>query len=66
MNPQDAIVNGDQQGSDNGQERTLQDEESGKPLDEIGAGESTSSVDIAHHRTCCCQSCWPKNINAYL
>ena len=66
MNTQDAIFNGDQNMSDNGQEQTLQEEETGKRIDEIGAGESTGTAQIAHHSSCCCMSCWPKNMNAYL
>jgi len=68
MSTQDAIFTGDQRVSDNGQEReqTLQEEATGKRIDESGTGESTSSADVPHHRTCCCQSCWPKNINSYL
>jgi len=66
MNTQDAIFNGDQNMSDNGQEQTLQDEESGTRIDALGTGESRSPVDVSHHRTCCCGSCWTKNMNAYL
>ena len=68
MNTQDAIINGNQHLSENGQERkrTLQEPETGRRIDEMGTGESTSRVQISHHRTCCCQSCWPKNINSYL
>ena len=68
MNTQDAIFNGEQHLSDSGQEaeRILQEEETGRPIGAIGAGESTRTADIPHHRTCCCQFCWPKNINAYL
>ena len=66
MNTQNAIFNGDQRATDNGQERTLQEEKTGKRIDEIGTGESTSYLHIPHHRTCCCESCWPKNINSYL
>jgi len=66
MNTQDAIFNGDQNMSDNGQELALQEEQTGRHIDEIGTGESTNPVHIPHHRTCCCESCWPKNINLYL
>jgi hypothetical protein len=66
MNTQDAVFNGDQHMSDNGQERTLQEKEPGKRIDEIGTGESRSPVHIPHHSTCCCMSCWPKNMNLYL
>jgi hypothetical protein len=44
----------------------LQDEESGTRIDALGTGESRSPVDVSHHRTCCCGSCWTKNMNAYL
>jgi hypothetical protein len=44
----------------------LQEEETGKPLDEIGTGESRSPAQIPHHGSCCCMSCWPNNINSYL
>jgi hypothetical protein len=68
MSTQNAIFNGNQNVSDNGQERerTLQAEETGTRIDEIGAMESSSSVHIPHHRTCCCESCWSKNMNLYL
>jgi hypothetical protein len=66
MSKQDAILNGNQLVSDNGQEQTLQEEETGKRIDEIGAGESASPAQIPHHKTCCCMSCWPKNMNWYL
>jgi hypothetical protein len=66
MNTQDAIFNGDQNMSDNGQEQTLLDEVSGMRIDALGTGESTSPAQIPHHSSCCCMSCWPKNMNAYL
>lgn len=66
MNTQDAIFNGDQNMSDNGQEQTLQDEVSGTRINALGTGESTSPAQIPHHGSCCCMSCWPKNMNAYL
>jgi hypothetical protein len=64
MSTQNAILIGNQYVSDNGQEReqTLQEEATGKHIDEMGTVESNSP----HHRTCCCMSCWPKNINSYL
>jgi hypothetical protein len=68
MNTQNALFNTDQGVSDNGQEqeRTFQEEDTGKRFDAIGTGESKSTVHIPHHKTCCCQSCWPKNMNSYL
>jgi hypothetical protein len=68
VSTQDAILNGNQYVSDIGQEReqTLQEEATGNRIDEIGTGESTSPVHIPHHRSCCCVSCWSKNINSYL
>jgi hypothetical protein len=68
MSTQNAKLIGDQHVSDNGQgrEQTLQEEETGKPLDEIGTGESRSPAQIPHHGSCCCMSCWPNNINSYL
>ena len=66
MDTQDAIFNGDQNMSDNGQEQTLQDEVSGTRIDALGTGWSTSPAQIPHHSSCCCMSCWPKNMNAYL
>ncbi len=68
MSTQNAIVTGNQYVSANGQEReqTLREEATGKSVDEIVTGESTSPAYIAHHGSCCCMSCWPKNINAYL
>jgi hypothetical protein len=66
MNTKDAIFNGDQHVSVKGQERTLLEEETEKRMDETGTGDSTSPAHIPHHRTCCCVSCWPKNINSYL
>jgi hypothetical protein len=66
MNTQDAIFNGDQNMSDNGQEQTLQDEVSGTRIDALETGESTSPAQSPHHGSCCCMSCWPKNMNAYL
>jgi hypothetical protein len=66
MNTQDAIFNGDQHVSESRQERTLQEEKTGRSIDEIGTEESTSPVQIPHHKTCCCQTCWPKNMNSYL
>jgi hypothetical protein len=44
----------------------LQAEETGKRIDEIGTGKSASPVHIPHHESCCCQSCWAKNMNSYL
>jgi hypothetical protein len=68
MSTQNAIFNGDQYVSDNGQEReqTLQEEAAGKHINELGTGKSNNPADRPHHRTCCCASCWPKNINSYL
>jgi hypothetical protein len=68
MSTQDAILSGNQYVSDGGQEQeqSLQVEASGNRMDEIGTGESTSPAQISHHRTCCCESCWPNNINSYL
>ena len=66
MNTQDALFNGDQHMSDNGQEQSLRDEESGTRIDALGTGESTSPAQIPHHSSCCCISCWPKNMTAYL
>jgi len=67
MSTQDAYLNGNEHVSDNGQEReqTLQEEETGKRIDEIETGKPTSPAHIPHHRSCCCMSCWPKNMNAY-
>ena len=68
MNTQNAMLTGNQSGSDNGQEqeRTLQEEGMGKSIDEMGTDESTSAGPNSHHRTCCCESCWPDKINLYL
>jgi hypothetical protein len=68
MSTQNAILIGNQYVSDNGQERkqTLQEEATGKHIDEKGTGESNSPGQSPHHRTCCCMSCWPKNIDSYL
>jgi hypothetical protein len=68
MNPQNAMSIGNRYVSDNGQEReqTLQKEATGKRIDEIGTGKSTSPAHIPHHSSCCCISCWSKNMNAYL
>ena len=68
MSTQNAILTGNQYVSDNTQERerTLQVEETGRRIDSIGTGESTSPSHVPHHGSCCCMSCWPKNINGYL
>jgi hypothetical protein len=68
MSTQDAMLSGNQYVSDNGQEReqTLKEEATGNSINEIGTGESTSSVDIPHHSSCCCMSCWSKNFTSYL
>jgi hypothetical protein len=68
MSTQNALLAGNQYVSDNRQERerTLHVEETGKRVDEIGTGESNSPVQIPHHGSCCCMSCWPKNMNSYL
>jgi hypothetical protein len=49
--------------SDNGLEReqTLQDEATGNHIGEIGIAEPKSPIDIPHHSSCCCMSCWQKN-----
>jgi len=67
MNTQDATFNGEQHLSENRQgKRSLQEEGTGQDVAKIGHGVSSSPVDIPHHKTCCCQSCWSKNINSYL
>ena len=68
MSTQNAILVGSQCVSDSGQERgpSLQEQVTGKRIDEIRTQESPSPVNILHHSTCCCMSCWPKNINSYL
>jgi len=65
---QDAMPTENQHGSESWQERerTLQEEETGKTTDEMGTDESTGAGPISHHRTCCCESCWPNKINLYL
>jgi len=66
MSTQDAILNVNLHVIDNGQGQTLQKEETGKRINEIGTVESTSPAQVPHHSSCCCMSCWPKNMNAYL
>jgi hypothetical protein len=68
MSEQNAVLIGDQHASDDGQarEQTLQEEATGKHFDETGTAGSNSPTHSPHHRTCCCMSCWPKNINSYL
>ncbi len=66
MSAENAVFIGDQFVSDDGQERTLQEEATGKHIDEIGTGKSNIPANSPHHKTCCCASCWSKNINSYL
>jgi hypothetical protein len=66
MSTQNAILSENQYMSDNGQEReqTLQEEATGNHIGEIGTVESRSLVDIPHHGSCCCISCWQKNFHS--
>jgi len=68
MSSQGALPSGNQFVSDNGLEpdQTLQGEATGNRIDEFGTVESTSPVQISHHASCCCLSCWQKNMNSFL
>jgi len=68
MSTQNAMLTGTQYVSDNGQKReqTLQEEATGKRIDAMEAVGSTSPSNVPHHGSCCCMSCWSKNINEYL
>ena len=66
MSTQDATLSGNQQVSDNGQEQTLHEEATGNRINEIGVGEPLNPAHIPHHRSCCCLSCWQKEIRSFL
>jgi hypothetical protein len=67
MSTQGALPSGNQFLSDNGLERdqTLQGDATGNRSDEFGTVESTSPVQIPHHESCCCLSCWQKNMDSF-
>jgi hypothetical protein len=68
MSTQDAILGGNRHVRDDGQEReqTVKEEATENRINEIGTVEAMNPVPLPHHWSCCCMSCWSKNINLYL
>jgi hypothetical protein len=68
MSTYDAMPRRNQFSSDSGLERglSLEGEAIGNRIDDFGTVESTSSAQIPHHDSCCCLSCWQKNMHVFL
>jgi len=68
MGTQSAIFDGNQHANENLQERelTLQEEATGKRINELETEKSTNAAYVSHHSSCCCISCWSKNMDTYL
>jgi hypothetical protein len=68
MSTQDSMPTGNRFLGDSGLERdpTLQGDATGNRIVEFGTVESTSLAQNSHHESCCCLSCWQKNMRLFL